>query len=210
MNRRRLTALIAAPLALALSATPALAGVPDSQVTIVDSQGNPLEEPVCEFHFWFAPVEGGETGSWELYAEDDTLVANGEYAVTTTEGDIEPNGDPLRLDDGTYTLAWDDEAPVDLSREELTVTVDCEEATATPEPTGTVAPATGTPGPTGTVEPATGTPGPTDRPQVTPPATDIATSETGQPGIGLPVALLALGLVAALALLAPVRRGRQS
>ena len=194
--RRLLPVALAVPLVLAAAGT--ASAFIESTVSVFNADGTPAGETVCEFYIEFNPTPGGETGSYELRAADDSVVASGPYSVTDTEGDREPDAGAWTLDEGRYTLLWDDEEPVDASRLELTIDVDCPEAEPTPTPTP-VATQTAGPTPTGTVQPATGTP------RITPPPTDAV---SGGPSLGGSSAVLVLlaGLSVAALLLAPRRR----
>lgn len=158
MFRRRSTigaALGAALLAASVSAT-ALAGSPDADVTFYAPDGSSGDtEALCGFYMMFEPVEGGESGYWEIRDSGGDLLEEGHYRVSSTEGDREPTTGWIELLDGDYELWWDDER-VDGSRREMPFTISCDAPAPTPTPTPTP-----TTGPTGGVEPTQGTPVPT-------------------------------------------------
>jgi hypothetical protein len=190
--RRPVALLAGGALALAVSG-PALAGTPDSWPRFYDTTAGEVQPvdgvvTVCEWWMEFQPLPGGEWGSWELW-QGDTKIDDDPYEVGEpgSAADREPTFTNFTLPEGRYLLIWDDEAPVDSSRQELTVVVDCPDAptpapTDTPAPTGTVAP-TDTPAPTGTVAPTESAP-PADTPTPTPSGTVLA--ETGTPAFTLP------------------------
>jgi hypothetical protein len=129
---RKIRRLILAPLAAAsllmTAAGGAFAAV-DAAVSVFNADGTPAGAKVCDFYFEFGPAPGGEDGSWELRAAGGTAVAQGSYSVTTADGDREPNTGSLTFPNGTYTLLWDDETPIDNSREELQIVVECDAPT---------------------------------------------------------------------------------
>ena len=151
LRRLVLPPIAAASLFVAAAGT-ALAGTPDATVSVFNGDGTPAGATVCDFYLQFNPVAGGETGSWQLRDSSNAVVESGDYAVTATDADREPDSGVFSLANGTYQLRWDDETPIDSSRMELTIVVQCAAATSTPEIT--LAPATDTPAP------ATDTPAP--------------------------------------------------
>ena len=140
-----------AGLALALTASgPALANIPDADITVVAADAS-AGSSVCAFHLDISATPGGEEGNWEIRDADLAVVLEGEYAVTAQDGDRAPETGEFDLPNGSYTVWWDDE-PVDNSRKELPFTVECEAPPAPPEETP----------PTGNEEPVA--PKPTKKP----------------------------------------------
>lgn len=227
-SRRRVAASLVAGLAMAaLSAQVALANVPDSNVVVHNPDGSAASGAVCEFFLTFEPTAGGEEGSWELYDAAGSLVDKGPYAVTAQDGDRVPDSGVFDLANGQYQLWWDDEAPVDSSRQERSITVACEAAaSATPpspspsaaSPSPSPAPASASPSPaaaspSGGVLPTQAAPsgGRPTAAAITPPATDTAIgSMTPGDASSYLVALGALAVVAgcSLALATQARRRR--
>ena len=132
----------AASLLLAASGA-AFAGTPDATVSVFNADGTPAGATVCEFYIQFNPIAGGETGSWDLRDSSTLVVASGDYAVTATDADREPDTGAFALGNGTYRLRWDSESPIDSSNKAMNIVVACVEST----PEITVAPATETPAP---------------------------------------------------------------
>jgi hypothetical protein len=130
IRRLILPPIAAASLVLALAGT-AFAGTPDVTVGVFNEDGTPAGDTVCAFSFEFNPIAGGETGTWELRDASDAVVEHGDYSVTTTDGDRTPDSGTFSLDNGTYTLIWDDESPIDKSNQQLQIVVSCETNPAT-------------------------------------------------------------------------------
>lgn len=190
-----------------------MAAIPDANVTVFNDDDTPAGATVCKFYLWFNPTAGGESGFWELRDSTGAIVEQGEYAVTGTEGDREPNTGFFELPDGAYTLLWDDE-PVDLSRKELPIVVDCDAATSAPTGTPEVTPTfqqsvgaeTDTPG---TDTPGTDTPsqdvgGDTDAPPSLPDTTSLETARP-DPGSSWWFVVMLAALLGVLVVLTPRR-----
>jgi hypothetical protein len=201
---------------LALSAAgTALAG-PEASVSVFNADGTPAG--ATGFYVQFNPLPGGETGSWEIWNSSGTMVADGDYEVTGTDADREPDTGVFDLPNGTYSFIWDDETPIDDSRGRLTIEVAC--ATDTPAPTGTPfqslagetdAP-TGTPfqSPGGETDAPTSVQsvaGETDAPPTLP---DTTALETGRPDSAIwpGIIVIAFSLLAAILVLTPNPRRR--
>jgi hypothetical protein len=201
--RRLLLPPIAAASLLLTAAGVALAEA-ESTVAVFNADGTPAGATVCEFYFEFSAAPGGESGSWELRDGGGTAVASGSYSVTTSTADREPNTGSLTFPNGTYTLVWDDETPIDNSNEQLQVMVECADETEPPTPGPTpvqsVEDETDAPTPFQSVE------GDTDAPDRTQPDT-TGVKQVGSPDSGALTGLLAviLGLAAFVYVLTPKR-----
>jgi hypothetical protein len=190
MRRRLLPPVLAVPLALALAG--GASAYIESTLSLFNADGSPAGDTVCEFYMEFNPTPGGETGSWELLASDQSVVASGPYEVTETEGDREPDTGTVALEDGTYLLVWDDETPVDASRREQEIVVECEAEQPSEAPTGSELPVE-----TSSATPGGGVAGATGTPRLTPPPTDSAGAPSGAattlPGLLVLIAGIAVG-----------------
>lgn len=168
---RRLSVVPAAALLLvAFFAGTANAGLAASRVEVHAGDGHDAATTVCDFHLHFYGTDEDpvESGHWQIWS-GDAVVLEGQYEVSDTEPEYRwPATGTTSLDNGSYTLIWDDE-PIDNSYLELTFTVECEQAA----PTGSVAPTdsaapTGGPSeePTGGVQPTESAPtgGPSEAP----------------------------------------------
>ena len=124
IRRLLLPPIAAATLVLGVAGT-AFAGTPDATVSVFNEDDTPAGDAVCAFYFEFNPLPGGETGSWELRDAGDAVVEHGAYSVTASDGDREPDSGTFSLDNGTYTLVWDSETPIDKSNRQLQIVVSC-------------------------------------------------------------------------------------
>lgn len=198
--RRLLLPPIAAGSLLLTAAGVALAE-PESAVSVFNADGTPAGATVCEFYFEFGAAAGGESGSWELRDGGGTAVASGSYSVTASTSDREPNAGSLTFPNGTYTLVWDDETPIDNSNEQLQVVVECDDET---EPTGTpfqsVEAETDAPTPFQSLE------GETDAPQRTlPDTTGLDQPARPDPGAWMGMLAVITGLATFIYVLTPKR-----
>ena len=125
LMRRFILPPLAAASLLVTAAGSALAAEPSATVSVFNGDGTPAGATVCEFYVEFSPVAGGEEGSWELWDDGANVVDQGSYSVTDSMGDRVPDSGTWALDNGTYTLAWDNEDAVDNSRSEIDITVEC-------------------------------------------------------------------------------------
>lgn len=204
--RRLILPPIAAASLLMTAAGVALAE-PESDVSVFNADGTPAGAAVCEFYFEFGATSGGESGSWELRDGGGSAVASGSYTVTASTGDREPDTGSLSFPNGTYTLVWDDEAPIDNSNEQLQIVVECEDET--PIPSQSVAADTDAPSQSvaaDTDAPSQDVRGDTDPPERTLPDT-AGFDQPGRPDTGAWTGLIAmiLGLAAFVYVLTPKR-----
>ncbi len=191
MKRR----LLAVPLGLMLAlwtVGSALATTPEGTVT-VDTDG-------CNFTVNISLPDKPAVVGWVVKE-----FRNGNWfkgaTVLSGSGTVDANGDltvgPNTLPEGHYTVAVDDETPVDQSAIVTEFTLSCPASSESVPPSQSVAPSdselptSGSPSPTGNTLPAEGTPG-----NVTPPPTDSGPISTGSDDAGARLALIGLaGLI---------------
>jgi hypothetical protein len=139
---QKLAAIAAASLLaiglLGFSSVAVLAGI-HTGVDVVVHDGNsetvaPGDIPTaCAFHLHFQ-AQANIAGAYEIRAgnENGAAVASGLYDTTDTGDSRAPGSGVFELANGSYTIVWDDETPIDRSFDEQPIQVLCQEATPTP------------------------------------------------------------------------------
>jgi hypothetical protein len=199
IRRILLPPVAAALLGLAAAGT-ALGGSPSGTVSVFNADGTPAGATVCDFYVVFNPVTGGEHGAWKLRNSSQGVVEQGDYHITATESDREPDTGSFSVPNGTYKLLWDNEPTVDSSHSEITVVVACE-AGGTETPFQTLADFTDVPTSVPTSRPTGG-----GGPLITLPNTAAMNDASPDTGAWLGAVALITGLAGFVVVLAPRRR----
>ena len=194
---------VAAALLGFVAAGTALAGTPTGTVSVFNADGTPAGATVCDFYVVFNPVAGGEDGTWRLRNASLGAVAEGDYHITATESDREPDTGTFSVPNGTYKFLWDSEPAIDSSHLEITIVVSCE-AGPTETPFQSVAEITDVPTTVPTSHPTGGV-----GPLLTLPNTAAMDDARPDTGAWLGAVALITGLAGFLVVLTPRRRRQQ-
>ena len=122
---------------LGMSSVAALAGIHTGVDVVVhegtsESAASGDVPTACTFHLHFQ-ADTAISGAFEIRSGDEHGAAVASGSFDTTSGDSRaPAAGVFALANGSYTIVWDDESPIDRSFDEQPIKVVCQEATPTP------------------------------------------------------------------------------